>query len=359
MKEKLNQFHITILIYMTQVGIGLLSLPSTLAAYFGTNGWLGLFLVFGITCLNIFLIHFVYRLGNGKSVLEILESAIPKFLLTPVYLACAVVWSFIGCMVIQEYVLLLQMISFPTTPTYILKLLIDFFVLLIVLKGIYVIGKTSTAFFYLTIWLVFLEVFVLKEFEFARFTPFLFKGGTDFMKGLLSTYFSFLGYELSIFLFPYVEKNRKFTRAVLTGNFFSFILYLSVALIAFGFFSFQELRNQMYPILDLFSYIRLPFIERIENLLFGFLLYLMVSTAAMYFWAALEVSQRIVPRLKRNVIGFVLMAASFAVAMQIDVLSDVKKFSALFSTIQIGIAFGLPTLLLIILLIKRRSRLHV
>ncbi|NRS52058.1 GerAB/ArcD/ProY family transporter [Brevibacillus sp. HB2.2] len=355
MKEKLSRFHITILIYMTQQGVGIFSLPGVLATYFGTNGWVALFIILAITSINIFLIHLVYRKGNGESVFTILESAIPKFLLVPLYIGFIAVWSIFSCLILQEYVLILQMMSFPTVPTYIFKFIIDAFVVLILVKGIYVIGKTSTAFFFLSVWLVLLEVFVVKEFKFSRFTPFLFKGDTNFLEGGYHAYFSFLGYELSLFLFPYINQKSKFTKSVLTGNLLSTIVYLSVSIIAFGFFGYEQLRNMLYPLLDLLAYIRLPFVERIENLLFGFFLFLATSTSVMYYWASVETVKRMLPKIKTNVIGFVLVAATFFYSIQFDAISDLKKVSSFLSKIEIGIAFSLPIMLLLILLIRGRK----
>ena len=78
-----------------------------------------------LICLNIYLIYWVYRLGKGQSIFEILEKSIPKFILVPFYLAFSMVWALIGCLVAKEYVLIFQMFAFPTTDPMVFKIAID------------------------------------------------------------------------------------------------------------------------------------------------------------------------------------------------------------------------------------------
>lgn len=54
MMDKLRPFHITVLVYMTQAGIVMFTLPRSLADYFGTNGWLVLIPCFLVSSFNIF-----------------------------------------------------------------------------------------------------------------------------------------------------------------------------------------------------------------------------------------------------------------------------------------------------------------
>ena len=75
MAEKLSPFHITILVYMTQSGIIIFTLPRQLAEHFGTNGWLFLVPCFVISSLNIYLISLVYHMGKGRSIFLILEQS--------------------------------------------------------------------------------------------------------------------------------------------------------------------------------------------------------------------------------------------------------------------------------------------
>lgn len=86
MREKLHPFHIAILIYMTQSGVVIFSLPRVLAQHMGYNGWIALTVFYVIVALNISLISLAYRLADGKSIFQIIEHFFPKIAVIPLYI---------------------------------------------------------------------------------------------------------------------------------------------------------------------------------------------------------------------------------------------------------------------------------
>lgn len=208
MREKLNQYHIAILVYMIQSAFMFFNLPRLLAENFGTNGWIALLICSAVATVNIFLISLVYRHGRGRSIFAILEQSIPKWILVPFYFGMAAVSALFGCLVMKQYVLLFQMVAFPTTNPMVFKFLCDILVLLLMRKGLYNISKAATIFYYCTFWLFFLLPYFLGEFRWVRLTPFLFQGGTHQLEDWLEVYMAFLGYELSLF-FSLMSRKRR------------------------------------------------------------------------------------------------------------------------------------------------------
>ena len=359
MNEKLHHFHLVILIYMIQSGVVIFSLPGLLAEFFGTNGWVMLFVCSFIVMINIFLISLVYRFGNGESIFVILEKTIPKVFLFPFYFGLALVWALLGCAVGKQYVLIFQMISFPTTNPMIFKLMLSILAFLLLIKGIYNISKAATIFFFLTVWMVALQLFHLPDIELARYTTFFLKNGADPITGLFDTYSAFLGYELGILLFPFVTKASKLIRSIFYGNLIVTFVYVTLAVVCFGFYSYQQLANMLFPILDLLSYIQLPFIERIENLLFAIFFLKTLITTVLYYWAAQQVMKRVFRRVDESVTGFVIVTIAYFIAFFPRVLSDVNDWLKRLAYVEMGVAFGLPVLVLFVLFIQRiRSAAH-
>ena len=67
------------------------------------------------------------------------------------------------------------------------------------------------------------------------------------------------------------------------------------------------LKVMLFPLLDLLAYIKLPFMERIENLFYGFFLFTTIITLVLYFWATGESTQRVFPKIKINVHYFFII----------------------------------------------------
>jgi spore germination protein (amino acid permease) len=341
---------------MTQTGVVILSLPRMLAENFGYNGWLALIGLSCIAALNIFIISLVYRFGNGKSIFNILETSLPKFLLYPLYTFLSCVWAVTGCLVAKNYISIFEMVSLSTTNVMLLKALVDVLVYLLVIKGIYNISKALTSFYWVTAWMYLILMFYVNDFEWARMTPFLFKGETHFVEGGMSVFTSFIGYELCFLLFPYVGKSKKFMRAVQWGNVLTTVTYVLICFICFGFYSFDQLNKMVYPMLDLLSYIKLPFIERIDNLLFAFFMFTTVATITMYIWASKEAVKQMLPKVNEKRIVFIAIVLVYFVAWIPDTLPEIGEWLQYLGYTETVVAFGLPIMLLVILLANKRAR---
>jgi hypothetical protein len=207
-REKLNRFHIALMVFNTQSGAVLFTLPRLTAHDFGTNGWLMILPMFVLVTLNIMLISAVYRMGRGQSIFDILSASLPRFLLIPLYVLLWGLFSMIGCLVIKQYALIYQMLIFPATSDLILKTFVDVLVVLYITKGIYTMSKANVIFSLLLLLQIPLIVLFVHEFDLSRFTPFWLKEGADMYEGLNNLYGAFLGYELCLFLFPYAEKTK-------------------------------------------------------------------------------------------------------------------------------------------------------
>lgn len=305
---------------------------------------------------TMILIYIVYRLGEGRSIFDILEQSIPKFILVPFYLAISLVWSLIGCLVAKQYVLIFQMFASPTTNPMVFKFFIDVLAFLLLTKGLYNISKASTVFFWSTIWLNLLMLYYVGEFKLERLTPYVFQDGGNMVEGFFQIYLAYLGYELCMLLFPYADKKTKLMKAALYGHLIRTASYVIMSFVSFGVIGHELLKQMLFPLLDLLAYIKLPFIERIENLFYGFFLFTTVITLVMYFWAAGESTRRVFPRVKINVHYFCITLVAFMLSFIPKVLDTIRDWIMILGYIQMGFAYVMPLLLIILLLVQRRKK---
>ncbi|GAF07812.1 GerAB/ArcD/ProY family transporter [Paenibacillus pini] len=237
MKERLYPRHIAIMLHMAQTGVIAFSLARLAANYYGTNGWISILILGAVATFNIFLISIVNRMGEGQSIFTILERSIPRWILMPMYVLMMAFLAMLGSVIGKFYIFLFQLIAFPTASSLILNIAFDVLIFLLLIKGIYNIGKAATIFFCLLIWMIWLLFVFSGDFEFVRLTPFLFKGGEHMLVGSVHMYSAFVGYELSLFLIPYVDRRKKWMKSVYIANAMTVTIYVTYVLLSFGFFS--------------------------------------------------------------------------------------------------------------------------
>ncbi|NWQ43772.1 GerAB/ArcD/ProY family transporter [Bacillus sp. EB106-08-02-XG196] len=354
MKEKLSPFQASILIYLIQSGVTLFSLPRLVAEAFGTNGWIGLIIISFIVNLNLILIWLVFKLSKGKSMFGII-AIFPKWITLPFCLFIALVWMLLGVFVMVKFSMILKMLFYQNVSLIYFLSMGFILIYMLLRKELYQIAKATVVLFYFTVWTVFLLAFHLPEFSFIRLTPFIFKGETDVLNGGMSIFTALLGYELSILFIHMIERKRLIS--LLAGNTITSLIYFGVTFVSFGFFSFEQLLREMYPVVTLLGYISFPVLERVENFTFSVFGLKVLMTTVMYLWGAKELLQYQFKRIKSDFILIGILIIGFFVSFIPKVIKDVEQWLLYITYAASAIAFLVPIfLLLTVLLTKKMNR---
>ncbi|MCC3375460.1 GerAB/ArcD/ProY family transporter [Cohnella sp. REN36] len=350
MKEKLNRFHIGIFIYMIELDVTVFSLPRLVAENFGTNGWLGLLALSLVAFANIGLIHFVYRLGKGRSIFQIIETALPKWCAYPLYVLLAGFWLSVGAFIGKDFILIFQMLAFQSTDSMLIFFMYCLMAYFLLIKDLYSIMKAVTLFFILTTALNGLFPFFFQEWKLIRLTTSFFQDaqpGGHSLYGMAEMYTVFVGYELCMLMFPYVNEKSKLFQGVYFGQLFTVFLQQLFVWVSFGFFSFPELKVLSYPLIHTLEYVEFPFINRMENLIFPFFLFSNLLSTVFFSFASMLCLRRIFPQARPKLIEFFLILGVFLLGYIPKILRQSELLVRHSYFIEIGIAIVLPLLLLL------------
>lgn len=348
MKEKLNWYHIAILIYMIELDTTAFSLPRVLAENIGTNGWAAIIPLTVVASLNLLLYAWLYRVGGGKSAFQIVQSVFPRALLIPGYVALGVFWMFLSSLIGKNFILISQMFALYSTNGMLIFLLYCAMVYFLLIKGLYSIVKATTVFFLLSFWMNILIPYFAKYWSAIRLTPFIFQGAehAHTLHGWAESYMVFVGYELCLFLFPYTDRKSKLFKGVFIGQWLISIVYMFVGLVSYGFFSFQEVQELQFPLITSLQYLEFPFLNRPENLVFTFFLYSNLVSSVLFAFAALSTLKQVFPKAKAKkmegalAVGIYLCGFASKTLLQSETLIRHTYF------IEMGIAFAMPAMLI-------------
>ncbi|MDR6880378.1 GerAB/ArcD/ProY family transporter [Bacillus sp. 3255] len=361
MTGKLPYFQTIWMASFTQTGVIAFSLPRLLSENIGTNGWAALLICSGISMLNLLLIAIVHRNSQCLSLFEIAQSTFPKFILVPLFTALVLILGGLGCMISKEYILILQSLTFPVIHTAYLYLVFEFLAFLLILKGILSISNFVILPLAVTIAVnVTLITFNAQYLDISRMTTFWFKEADHSFKGCLDIYVAFLGYELCLLLFPYVNKKTHLMRAYFIGNAITTFSYILVALICFSFFSFHQLQHLKYPVLNLLSYVELPFVKRIDDLVYTLILFRVLITSVLYSWSAVETMKWLLPtsnKIRWPMLLLGLLALTVLIVLP-STLDKLEKWLSIFGYTEVAIAFILPIFLFISIMIHKYRGRH-
>jgi len=348
MREKLNWFHVMVLVYMIEFDITAFSLARVIAENIGTNGWLALILLSIAASFNIFLYWAVYRVAKGKSFFQIMESFIPRGPLVPVYLGLAAFWVLLGSLIGKNFVIISQMLSFQSTHPMYIFLLYCLLIYAMLVKDLYSIVKATTVFFLLTFWMNALVPYFFSDWKAVRLTPFIFQGSEHghSLHGWAEVYMVFVGYELCLFLFPHSDRKTKLFRGVLLGHLLISAAYVTTVLVTYGFFSFEQLKELQFPLINTLEYLELPFLNRLENMVFTFFLFSNLVTTVMFCFASLSTLKHVFPRAKGKTLETVIICLVFVSGFLTKTVRESDELLRALYFTEMALAFGLPLLLI-------------
>ncbi|MFS1519240.1 GerAB/ArcD/ProY family transporter [Bacillus sp. SCS-151] len=351
MQEKLFPYQVAILIYMTQISVGIFSLPRVTAEAFGTNGWIGISIVSMIFVVNILLIGLVFHYSKGKSIFQIFNSHLPNFLVKPFYIIIALIYSSLSILIAKNFQLIIGMQYYPTMPPSLFVIMVLLITYWLVRSGIYHIAKATVVFF-ITILIVFVLGYNLGEFRLTRLTPFIFEGEKELLKKGNQVALHFLGIEMSLFLIPYIAKLKGAFKPVLFSQLLLTFIYSITCLISFGFFSYDQLSNETYPLLTMFEYIEFPFIARVEGIVIHLFLFEVLITIIVFFWGADQLIQHAIPKISPRLSIICLLLVSFLCTIVVNTQVELEKWIYFLRSAEFIIAFLLPILLLLLISIS-------
>ncbi|MFY3790327.1 GerAB/ArcD/ProY family transporter [Ureibacillus sp. MALMAid1270] len=354
--EKFKPFYLFYITYMTQIGIVFFSLPNIIATHFGYNGWIMIIPISVVVLIHIGLIATIYRFSKGESIFETFESlnSKAKIILMPLYIFLSIFWSILSVTIAKHYVHVMKFLYFPQTDIQWFVLITLILTFYLVTRGIITIVHITTIFFFLSAPIIFFLLHFVPDFSFLQFSTFLFNENTDFYGGIIEVYTAFLGFEVILFMFPYISKEKSGFKYVFWGHLYTSFVYLIVTIFCYGFNSIQQLTHQVYPVVTLIKHIEFEFVERLDSILFMLFYLKVLITITMYVWISLVTLKRVV-KWSDNLIVFVLLTVGYLSTLVFVTKKELVILLSTLTKVQLFISVFLPILLLMIIFKKRRS----
>ncbi|RNB86665.1 spore gernimation protein [Brevibacillus nitrificans] len=334
------------LIHGAQVGIGVLTLPKDLALVAGTDGWMSIVLGWMMAVIvSLILVKAMSRYPE-MTVIEILELLIGKWL-GKAAVVLIVLYCMLAAMTIFSYaVSLINVWLLPQTPSYVVVLLFIIPACQVIQSGVRVLGRYSELIFYLTLWMPIVLLTMWKNMHWLHLLPFLKEGWKPIVQGTPSTILSFIGFELAFFLYPFLQKKQYAALGIVTANTLSMLVYLSVTLFCFGFYSPDEITQFTWPTLGLWKIIEFRFLERVDILFLASYLFILSTTGMPYMlFTVFSTTQLLGKQDHRKHLYIFLALILVAAFLYTPSFSDIQILVKLWNKVGLVVAFGFPILL--------------
>ena len=304
------------------IAMGLLSFPNQLSTVGYSQWWFPIF--FGIIA-NLTIIPMIWLAGKYKedTLFKIHEILFGRI----VGKAINVIIIIVGCVLIaatvERYLEMIQVVVLPyrtiTGPLIMLMLVAIF----IAKRGIKSVARFCIIAFFLTAPMVYLLRWGLEEGKVTHLLPLFNFTGMEFLAATREGFSSFVGYELMMFYFPYIINQKKVFKHASIGIWITILIYLLVSMVSVIHFSEWQLKNILYPVLNLFKYVELSFLEKVDTLGITFWVFLILSSVSAYLWILKEGIESV--RSKKHAVHLYIIAAIIIVIVYLPLSQSLEE----------------------------------
>jgi len=221
----IKPIQLALIVFITQSGIGIITLPSSLAMKSGHDGWISI-LISGIAVLLLCVLIFtLMNRYTDKSIYDINRYIFGKIMgtafncLIVLYLFFAVV---AGASLFTYYI---RITLLQRTPMWVMAPVITLPSFYLVWQGLKNMSRflyiTLIAYFFILLYLLILH----NEYRISFLLPVGEAGINRILSGIKPSFFAFVGFELIVFFYPYIQNRDKILRWYLFASLCSLLFF--------------------------------------------------------------------------------------------------------------------------------------
>ncbi|MFY0762239.1 GerAB/ArcD/ProY family transporter [Metabacillus dongyingensis] len=354
MKSKISKTQLYFLMIQSQIGVGVLSLPSVTQKTAKGDAWIttiiaGIFIEMILVVYwlllkrfpNLILTEFTKKIA-GKGLGKILNfSFYMYFVLT-------------ACFAVIFIVNLINTWLLPLTPPWIISMLIMLASVYLAIDDIKIIARFFTLASFLILIIIILSILnFTQELDFQYVRPIGHSGFTNIFLGSSESIISMLGFEILLMSYPYVQgKEKGFLKTISLGNLsitFLYTFFVFTNLISFSPVIIKQIKE---PLLYIFRGLSYQLIDRLDLIFISIWIVPMTTSVVAYlFMASKSISK------KKSYSKLVVANGILIFCITLIPVDDLllNKLSELIKYLSYIFAFGLPLFLLLVSYIFKKQ----
>ncbi|MCM3717792.1 GerAB/ArcD/ProY family transporter [Fictibacillus phosphorivorans] len=344
----LSNKNLFFLIIQAQVGIGILGLPYILYNDVQQDGWMSL-LVAGVLAQGILIILVALsRTSPKETFYELNHRLLGTFLgkiVNILYILYFISFSLLLMILVSDVI---NTWILHRTPKWAIILLLLIATTYIAKEQILTISRTFLFFSILFIGLIILLFMVYpQDNHFGRMLPMGSKDFTEIVKASPDAFVSLIGFEIILFIMPFIKNPKKSLLVLTFANLFTVLLYVFLFITCVITFSGAQFSLIQEPLLYLFRGLSFHFVERIDIIFLSFWIVPISTTLVVQLYNASLGVQNLFA-IQRNKCVYLLAGILLGLCLLPVSYSIKESLSSFMIYLNIIFVFIFPALLLII-----------
>ncbi|MBT2722258.1 GerAB/ArcD/ProY family transporter [Bacillus sp. ISL-46] len=351
-KAKISPFLVFFLVHTMQLGIGVLGYQRIIAQTAGYDAWISVVIAGLSVHIILWMIYKIAETANGDIVSAhtfVFGKKMGKLLSLPF-----VLYFLLICVsVLRTFIEVVQVWMFQDMSTFWYSLAFCSLAIYIIFGGFRTV--TGVAFFgvVLPAYLIFTFFFTIPYADLRNLLPIFDHSIRDLVMASYQMSLTYLGYEILLFIYPFIKEPQKSKKWAHLGVLFTTFLYTFLTFVTFAYFSEGQLQKNVWATLTIWKIVEMPFVERFEYIGIANWNIIILPNFCIALWCA----SRIVKRVTNMKQKYGVLILAMVVLITINFLKTRQQIHTLIDytgKIAFLINYGyIPLLFFLILIVKK------
>lgn len=289
---KISPFLVFYLIMGMQIGIGILGFQRQIAKAAGYDAWISV-LAAGLTVhVIIWMIYKITETAQGDLV-QVHEFIFGK-MIGKLLSSLGILYAFIYALtVLRIFIEIIQVWVFRDISPFWYGLAYLILCIYIIFGGFRTVAGIALFSCILPSYLLLTFAYPIQFSDITNIQPILSHPFKDMMKAYYQMSLTYTGYETLLFFYPFIKDPHKSKKWAHLAVFTTTIIYTILTLITFSYFAEKQLQETIWPTLNMWKIVELPFVERFEYIGIANWNLIILPNVCISLWVASRLGKRI------------------------------------------------------------------
>ena len=357
-KDRLSSVQVMILAAMTIIGAGLIELPRQVVEETELGGVLLTLLAGGVVTTLSLLITLLGRRFPNKTIIEYSSEIVGPILAKGINLLLALYFLVGTALVLRLFSDAMKAILLDITPMEVIMITMLLITIYAAQNGINAVARICEAFFPIVLVSIsILLVLGLQNFDIKEFYSLWQVDLISVVRNIPVASTAYFGFEVLLFAGAFMMKPNKAMICGVAGVGITTFIYTATVAICIGVFSSDTLSFQMYPTMELAKSIDFPgdFAERFDVFFGIFWIVAVFTTICVLHYLTGFTMTRLAGLKNYRPFIYLLAPVIYFLALAPQNIYQVKLFGQMMSYLGGLTAIGVPILLFIIAIIRKKG----
>ena len=358
--NKISNIQIKALIITNVIGVGILSLPSAVALALDNDGWVAIVLGGLITIPFIIIIDRIFKMYPGKNFFQIGREILNPILFNLFLIIILVYSMFLLAYASRTFAEVIKAYILETTPIEVVIITMLLAVSYIARGQIEDIARMALIIYPIIIgFVIFLVVINLPNMDYTNIYPIFDINFKMVSKGVITAFFSYLGYEFLVFALPYTEDSKKTLSYSLRGIFFVIGIYLIVFLITLSQYGVDQLKREIWPTIAVIKEVDLPgyFLENLDGIVMAVWVMVIFGTLGPFLYSSGFILSNLFKAKTHEFFILYLLPIIYIIGLLPENIVETNEtLSVMINYFGVASVIVIPTIIFILGYIKKRRQ---